>query len=302
MLDTTTRLSGIIPPMITPLTESGQIDVPGLERLVNHMLRGGVSGIFVLGSSGEGPWLTRDQQRQMVQETVRLVGGKVPVLAGALEAGTARTLEVLYQHQDAGADMIVIASPYYYGAGPAVQIEHVTTLVNAASVPVILYNIPPMTHNPISPATVQQVLGLENLVGVKDSAGNWDDFQDLLRLKTERPDFAVFQGAERLAAQSLLAGADGIVPGLGNVVPEIFQQIHAAALDGRPADAEHLQEKIERLWVLHTYDYWLVCLKYAASVLGFGSGRTCGHPNTIAPADRELIRELINEAAQVQHQ
>ncbi len=288
--------------MITPLTEAGDIDLAGLERLVNHMLSSGVSGIFVLGSSGEGPWLTFAQQKQVVEETVRLVGGRVPVLAGALEAGTQRTLEVLHQHQDAGADLIVIASPYYYNADASVQINHIKTLVKAASVPVMLYNIPSTTHNPIAPSTVREVLGLDNLVGVKDSAGNWDDFLALLRLKEDRPEFAVFQGAERLAAKSLLAGADGLVPGLGNIVPEIFQQIHAAALDDRAADAEHLQEKIERLWVLHTYDYWLVCLKYAASLMEFGSGRGCGHPNTISAADRDAIRDLINEAAQVQRQ
>ena len=292
------NLRGIIPPMITPLTAQGDLDLPGLERLVTHLLDGGVAGVFVLGSSGEGPWLTIKQQRQLVRETVRLVAGRVPVLAGALEPGTARTLENIHQHHDAGADTVVITSPYYFQVGPAEQIQHIETLVTQSPLPVMLYNIPPTTHNPIAPDTVREVLPLENLVGIKDSAGNWKDFSALLQLREERPDFVVFQGAEKLAAGSLLAGADGIVPGLGNLVPALFRQIFDLVQARHDAEALAIQAYIDQLWTLHTYDYWLVCLKYAASVLGFGSGQTCGHSVHMAEDARQQIQALIHDIEQ----
>ena len=292
------KLRGIIPPMITPLTVQGELDLAGLEHLVTYLLDGGVAGVFVLGSSGEGPWLTTSQQRQLVSETARLVAGRVPVLAGALEPGTARTLENIHQHHEAGADMVVITSPYYFQVGAAEQIQHIETLVTQSPLPVMLYNIPPTTHNPIAPDTVRGVLTLENLVGIKDSAGNWNDFSALLQLREAQPDFVVFQGAEKLAARSLLAGADGIVPGLGNLAPALFRQIFDLVQAQREAEALAVQAHIDQLWTLHTHDYWLVCLKYAASVLGFGSGQTCGHTAHLTDDARQQIEALIHNIAQ----
>ena len=292
------KLRGIIPPMITPLTAQGDLDLAGLERLVTHLLDGGVAGVFVLGSSGEGPWLTATQQHQLVRETVRLVAGRVPVLVGALEPCTARALENIHQHHEAGADMVVITSPYYFQVGADEQSRHIATLTTQSPIPVMLYNIPPTTHNPITADTVRAVLSLENLVGIKDSAGNWDNFSTLLQLRAERPDFVVFQGAEKLAARSLLAGADGIVPGLGNLVPALFREIQDLAQTGQQADALSIQARIDQLWTLHTYDYWLVCLKYAASVLGFGSGRTCGHTTNLTDTERQQIQALVHNITQ----
>ncbi len=103
----------------------------------------------------------------------------------------------------------------------------------------------------------------------------------------------MFQGAEKLAIQSLLAGADGLVPGMGNLAPQWFVQIYHAVRAGDVAAAEAVQAQVDRLWTLHTYDYWLVCLKYAASLLGFGSGATCGHPARLSAESRAAIQALV---------
>ena len=290
-----TALSGVIPPMITPLTKDQEIDLEGLSRLVNHLLDGGVSGIFVLGSSGEGPWLTATKQAQLISATKELAGGRVPVLAGALETSTDRALETIIQHANAGADVAVITSPYYFGVSASEQIQHIETLVSQSPIPVMLYNIPPTTHNPIAPDTVKAVANLSNLVGIKDSAGDWENFQVLLQIRNQRPDFVVFQGAEKLAAKSVLAGANGIVPGLGNLVPHMFVQIVQHAQAGEEGAALGLQEQIDDLWTLHTYDYWLVCLKYAASLMDFGSGTTIGHDTQMSNLTHQTIRSLLEK-------
>jgi 4-hydroxy-tetrahydrodipicolinate synthase len=290
-----TKLSGVIPPMITPLTKSGEIDIAGLERLVNHMLDGSVSGIFALGSSGEGPWLTADQQTTVIKEVVRSVNGSVPVLAGALEPSTSRTQEAISRHADAGADMVVITSPYYFPSDASVQIKHIETLVKSSPIPVMLYNIPPTTHNPIAPETVKQIMQLDNLVGIKDSAGDWDNFLKLLIYRSDRPEFVVFQGAELLAARSMEAGADGIVAGLGNIVPSYFVKIIKAVQSGEPADAHAIQKRIDELWTLHTHDFWLIGLKYAASLLGFGSGTAVGHTMKMNEDAQQIIATLLEK-------
>lgn len=271
-------LSGVIPPMITPLTEAGQVDGPAIERLVEYLIESGVSGLFVLGSSGEGPWLTSTQRQQVIQGTARAAAGRVPVLAGVLEPGTDRALEAAQMAADAGADALVVTSPYYFGAEAAVQIHHVSTIAAANPLPLVLYNIPTATHNPMAPHTVRALLEIDNLIGIKDSAGNWEDFQELLALRRIRPDFRVLQGAERLAAPSVLAGADGLVPGMGNLAPGLFDRLVQSAQAGERERALALQERVEALWHLHTHGFWLACLKYAASLLGFGSGAVCGWP------------------------
>jgi 4-hydroxy-tetrahydrodipicolinate synthase len=299
-------LSGVIPPMITPLTAEGKVDVAGIERLVDYLIDGGVSGLFLLGSSGGGPWLTLSERTLVIQESVRVAAGRVPVLAGVLEPSTSRTIEAAQMAEDAGADCLVATSPYYFGpGGPDHQVYHFETIARAISLPLMLYNIPPATHNPIELDTVRQLLAVENLIGIKDSAGNWEYFVKLLDLRKTR-DFRVFQGAQNLAASSALAGADGLVPGLGNLVPDLFVRLMRSAQAGEREQAFALQERVNELSKLHTHGFWLVCLEYAASLLGFGSGAVCGWPTQNAGADgpsplsepaRASVREIVRQFA-----
>ena len=289
----TIKLAGLIPPMITPITESGAVDTAGIERLVNYMIDGGVSGIFVLGSSGEGPWLTPEQCQTVIEQTAKTANGRVPVLAGVIEPSTGRAVAAAKRAADAGADVIVAASPYYFVAQGAAQVAHFETVAANSSLPVVIYNIPPTTHNPIGPDTIQALLGIESIIGVKDSAGDWEQFTSLLALRDERPGFVVVQGAERMAAQSILAGADGVVAGLGNLAPRLFVDIIARAQAGDAEAALALQDRANKLWELHTNGYWLVCLKYAGSLLGFGSGKTCYLIDSLPEQAKSTIQNLV---------
>jgi len=286
-------LSGVIVPMITPLTTGGEVDQAAIERLVTYLLASGVDGIFVLGSSGEGPWLTASQRQQVIGQTVRVAAGRVPILAGLLEPSTGRTLEAVQMAEDVGADAVVVTSPYYFGVDAAAQIYHVETICASCALPVLLYNIPQNTHNPLTPATMRQLLEIDNLVAIKDSTGNWQHFEELLKLRASKTGLCVFQGAEKLAARAVLAGADGVVPGLGNIVPGLFSQIVASARAGDEEMTLSLQERVNSLWELHTYGFWLACLKYAASLLGFGEGTMSGGNNTLAEPAKVAIRQLV---------
>ena len=279
--------------MITPLTTTGAVDEASVERLVHYMVENGVSGLFVMGTSGEGPWLDTTQRTTLIRATVQAVAGRVPVLAGALEPSTPRTLEVIKQIQDLGADAIVIAAPYYLAADESVQREHIDTIARTATLPLVLYNIPQMTHNVISVETVRQSMKYDNIIGIKDSTGDWDHFLALLDLRQERSGFRVFQGAEKLSARSILAGADGLVPGMGNLIPATMRQITELAHDENQIMA--LQDRADRLWALHTHGYWLPCLKYAASLLGFGSGRCVGRSEPLPVPDQQAILQLVKQ-------
>jgi 4-hydroxy-tetrahydrodipicolinate synthase len=294
---TSLQLGGVIPPMITPLTASGAIDGPGIGRLVEALLAAGVAGIFVLGSSGEGPWLTATEREQVIALTARAIAGRAPLLAGVIEPSTARTVEAIRQAEAAGADAVVVASPYYFQVEATDQIAHVEAAARASQLPLVLYNIPGMTRNPIAPATVRRLLPIETLVALKDSAGDMEQFVQFLALRDEKPALRVFQGAERLAAPALLAGADGLVPGLGNLAPRLFVRMVAATRAGDEATAYELQAQAEALWAVHSHSFWLEGLKYAAALLGFGSAACAGRGPTLSEHGRAAIRRLVERAA-----
>ena len=287
------RLKGVIPPVITPLNTERQLDFAALARLCDAVITAGASGIFVLGSSGEGPWLTPREQQAVIGAAVGAAAKRVPVLAGILEPSTPRSLEALQWAQDAGADLVVATTPYYFVAEDAVQLRHFEAIIQASKVPVMLYNIPQMTHNPLRPATVRTLLTSSSVAGIKDSAGDLPTFLSFLELKTLHPDFAVFQGAERQAAAALRAGADGLVPGLGNLVPELFVAMLREAGSDNHQESERIQAQINQLWTLHQQGYFLECLKYALSLLGFGAGTTRAHGNLDAAA-KEVIDKIVH--------
>jgi 4-hydroxy-tetrahydrodipicolinate synthase len=283
--------TGLIPPMISPLTPAGSVDEAGLEAHVRRLIAGGVSGLFVLGTSGEGPLLTSAQARQVIRLTVAAAAGRVPVLAGALEPSTVRTVEATLVAADCGADAAVVTTPYYIEADASGIREHFMRAAEGSPIPVVLYNIPSKTHHVLTPDIVADLVGLPNIVGIKDSHGDWAAFERLLAIR--RPGFTVLQGAEFLSARSMLAGADGLVPGLSNVAPELFSAIIAAARAGSEADAHAMQAKADALGALHTHGHWLACLKYAVSRRGLTHPTTFAHAAPLTAAARSAIDALV---------
>ncbi|MBV9171900.1 MAG: dihydrodipicolinate synthase family protein, partial [Chloroflexi bacterium] len=212
-------LCGVIPPMISPLDEHGDVDRTAVRRVVEYILQGGCSGLFVLGGVGQGAWLDSKQRQAIVQCTVEAAQGRVPVLAGIMLPSTAPVREAARQAEDAGADALVVGSPYYLPVSAADQQRHIEAVLGTTGLPVVLYNIPQCTHTPLAFSTVQALASESRVLGIKDSWGDLPYFQRLLTLKQGRPDFRVLQGSEHAAGASMLLGADGLIPGLANVAP-----------------------------------------------------------------------------------
>ena len=271
------KLDGIIVPLITPLKPDESLDEAGLERLVEHVIAGGVSGIFILGSSGEGPALSDDTKEQVVRATVALIKGRVPVLVGAFGVGTKQTIALANRLMRQGGDIVVVTAPYYFSQSQKEIAAHITNVARSQSVPLMFYNIPQMVKTIIDPETVSQIAETSQVMGIKDSWGDMTRFQRTLAIKQTRPDFQVFQGAEGVAALSVARGANGAVLGLANVAPKLCCDLYSAANQGNLEQAWKLQEQLMVLWQLHTHGQWLPCLKNAVSQLGI-----CG-PTVSAP-------------------
>jgi 4-hydroxy-tetrahydrodipicolinate synthase len=185
---------------------------------------------------------------------------------------TGPALDAARQASDEGADALVVGSPYYYSVDGAVQRRHVEAILKAVNLPVLLYNIPQATHHPIAPATVAALAQEPRVLGIKDSAGDFEAFLFILAIKQSRPDFRVLQGNEALASASLLHGGDGLVPGMANFAPALFVELRRAVARGDFAACARLQAAITDLGVLHTHGHWLPALKAACALCGLGNG------------------------------
>ena len=289
--------SGVCVPMITPLDDEGGVDAGAMAQLVEHLLDGGVSGLFVLGGAGEGPWLTPSQQSATIEHAVRAVAGRVPVIAGCLEPSAARCVEAVKMIESAGADALALASPYYFNADGVLQVHHFHVIAAATSLPLMLYDIPSTTHNPFALDTIRQLLAIDSLMLIKDSTGNWDRFQHVLHAREDRPDVRILQGIDALALRSIKAGADGVLTGLTNLSPELFARLVDRAQAEDVEAAEALQASIDSLCEIYRQGYWLECLKFAVSCLGISSGDLCSRPATLAPDGKDRIRQIVAKLA-----
>jgi 4-hydroxy-tetrahydrodipicolinate synthase len=287
-------LQGVIPPMISPLDERGQVDPVAVGRVVDYILAGGCSGLFVLGGVGQGAWLDSEQRRAVVRWTVDAAGGRAPVLAGVMLPATAPAREAALQAVDAGADALVVGSPYYFAVVAADQQRHIEAILAATDLPVLLYNIPQCTHTPLAHITVQGLASEPRVLGIKDSWGDLPYFQRLLTLKQNRPSFRVLQGNEHAASASMLLGADGLVPGLGNVAPRLMTELVRAAHTGDVASCRRLHLEVVRLADVYA-GTGIAGLYRACALLGLSSGVPAEPCLPVDDADAAPIERLLRE-------
>ena len=241
------RWSGVIVPMITPLDADERLDVPAVRRLVEYLLAAGVQGLFILGSGGEGPALRPAVRHALAAATADVVAGRVPIVAGLLEPSTVRVLEELDALERLGIAGYVATTPYYYGGyGANDLLNHFRRVAAATDRPLLLYNIPQLTRVVLPVELVPELAAVPNIVGIKDSSGDWPAFQQLLAGRS-RPDFAILQGQQGLCAASLLAGADGLVPGYANVYPQLLVDLDRAGRQGDVAGAHAKQQQLDTL-------------------------------------------------------
>jgi dihydrodipicolinate synthase/N-acetylneuraminate lyase len=222
-------LRGIIPPMITPLVDRDTLDAAGLERLIEHLLAGGVHGLFILGTTGEAPSLSYRLRHALINQVCRQVGGRVPVLVGVTDTSFVETVNLAKYAAAAGAQAVVLSAPYYFPAGQPELLEYIEDIVGELPLPVFLYNMPSHTKLTFEPDTIRRVLEIPNIVGLKDSSAQMIYFHRLRQLAAGRPDFSLLVGPEELLGESVLLGAHGGVCGGANLFPRLYVDLYEAA-------------------------------------------------------------------------
>jgi 4-hydroxy-tetrahydrodipicolinate synthase len=240
--------SGVIPPVVTPLTADGELDRSSLERVVGHLLDGGVDGLFALGSSGETAYLTPARQDEVVKVITSTVAGQVPVLVGAIETTTDRAAERARAAAALGADAVVATAPFYTRTHVTEIDRHFRDLATAVDLPLLAYDVPVCVHSKLDPELLLPLAADGVLAGVKDSSGDDGSLRRLVIGARDLPEFSILTGHELVVDAMMLSGAHGCVPGLGNVDPHGYVRLHEAAVRGDWAAAKAEQDRLVGLF------------------------------------------------------
>ncbi len=240
-------LCGVIPPMLTPLSDRDTLDRAGLERLIEHILAGGVHGLFVLGTTGEGPSLSFRLRCELIDRVCEQVAGRVALLVGITDASFVESVNLADYAADAGAAAVVLSAPYYFPAGQQQLLQHVEHIAAELPLPVFLYNMPSHTKISFQPETVRRLMQVPNIVGLKDSSADMIYFHHLRRLVQQRPDWTLLIGPEELLAESVLLGGHGGVCGGANLWPHLYVDLYQAATQRDMTLVAQLHAKVMQL-------------------------------------------------------
>ena len=241
---TPTHLTGIVPPLVTPLSDRDKLDEAGLEKLIERLIAGGVSGLFILGTTGEGPSLSYRLRRELIERTCKLAAGRVPVLVGITDTAFTESVNLARYAAEQGTHSVVLAAPYYFPAGQAELVEYLEDLVKQLPLPLFLYNMPGLTKVSFEPETIKAAMQWEQVIGIKDSSCDMIYFHKLLRLTQQRPDWSLLVGPEELTAEAVLLGAHGGVNGGANIHPRLYVDLYQAAAAQDLAKVRQLHSQV----------------------------------------------------------
>jgi 4-hydroxy-tetrahydrodipicolinate synthase len=291
---------GIIPPMVTPLRDNDTLDVQGLERLVEHIIDGGVHGLFILGTTGEAPALSYQLRHEMIKRVCRQAGGRLPILVGITDTAITESLKVALKAADYGADAVVAAPPYYYKPNQKELTAYFRYLADESSLPVFLYNMPSHTKVNFEPETVKNLADHPNIIGFKDSSANVIYFQKVVRLVEDHSEFSLLVGPEEILMQTMLSGGHGGVNGGANMFPELYVNIYEAVLDEDFGKMNKLQKRIlavsETIYTLgNSSASYLQGVKSTLSLMGICNDYMAKPFQAFSDEKRDEIQSFLEE-------
>lgn len=290
-------LRGIVPPMVTPLNNRSELDVHGLERLIEHVVPAGISGLFVLGTTGEAPSLEYRLRYELVERSCEIVNGRVPVLVGVTDSALQESVELAFFARDCGAAGVVAAPPYYFPIATDDLTRYFLQLADESPLPLFLYNMPACVKVSIGIETAEQCARHPNIVGIKDSGGSLENFQRYLPLRERRGDWTFLVGPEHLTTAAVLSGGHGGVNGGANLFPKLFVDACHAAENRDLQLVAKLQQEVESLAELYAVgdDFVSVArgLKAALEIHGICSAVMAPPFHQYDPPNVEKIRMLL---------
>lgn len=288
------EIKGIIVPILTPMHEDETVNYEELVNQIERLIAAGVHGIFVFGTNGEGYILDEEEKAEIIRVAVKAVRGRVPVYAGTGCVSTRDTIRMSRKAKELGADVLSIITPSFAAASQEEIIRHYETVANAVDMPILLYNIPARTGNALAPATVQKLSQVANIVGAKDSSGNFDNILQYIE-KTRGGDkpFTVLSGNDSLILWTLLAGGKGAIAGCANVFPHTMVSIYEKFTTGDFEGARRAQDSIRPFRDIFKFGNPNTIVKTAVKELGYPVGLCRAPFNSLSPAGLDALRTAL---------
>jgi len=285
--------------MVTPLTIDKKLDDKGLKRLIEHLISGGVHGIFLLGSNGEAPSLTYAVQKELITKACKYIDKRVPVLLGITNSSFEGSVKMAEHAKISGADVVVVAPPYYFPITENEMVEYLKNLVPELPLPFMLYNIPSCTKLHLSYETVKKARKLGAL-GIKDSSGDLDYLKGLIKEFSGSPKFVILAGTEAFLPETIAGGGHGAVAGGANFFPKLFADFYNATI---AEDNDKISKIADKVTAIYNTIYsvgkdasrYTKGIKCALSVKGICDDHMALPLRKFDAGDRELIKEYIEQ-------
>ncbi len=286
-------LQGVVPPVVTPLNADFTVDYPSFTRVIEHLIQGGVHGLFFLGSTSEVVFHDEATRNKILAHAVEVTAGRLPVLAGVVDPTTDRVIGHAKRAASLGVDGVVVTAPFYTRTSQPETIEHFRYVADASPTPVIAYDLPVSVHTKLARDTITTLAAEGAIIGLKDSSGDTGGLRYVIADMASSPNFFCMTGGELDVDGALLMGAHGVVPGLGNVDPAAYVRLYTAARQANWALAKAEQERLCRLFEI----VWCGIPRTSTGASGVGGFKTAMRAmglietNTMARPQRSLNAE-----------
>ena len=291
------RYEGIFTPAVTPIDEKERVDELGFVKQLNRLIDNGVHGIYLLGSSGEFTTLTNAERERALDIATKTVAGRVPIICCVMDTSTQRVIQNIKIAQQYEVDAVASTPGYYYpSTDDADIIQFYQAIAASTDLPVLIYNIPSTAKTAIKPQIVAQLADdCDNIVGMKDSSGDWINCLNLLSLLGDRDDFAIFIGSHYIIGAAVLFGADGGVISISNVAPIESVALYNAAKTRNIDEVDRLQKWMIKLSKLYSYGQGVSGMKACLEILGICNAYTTSPLLPLNDTEKSELKELLTE-------
>ncbi|MDF2502262.1 MAG: Dihydrodipicolinate synthase [Anaerosporomusa subterranea] len=284
---------GIIPAVVTPLTQEGDFSEPAMRKLVNFLIDGGVHGLFITGTTGEFYGLTPEEKREIFSVTLDAANGRVPVYAGTNGITTRESIMLTQLAEDCGIDAVSVLTPMFITPNQDQLIEHYKAVAASTSLPVLLYNNPPKTGVNLAAPTVAKLAEVPNIVSIKDSCGDLTLTAEYIRLTQGRDDFNVLMGRDTLIYGALCYGAAGSIASCANVAPRLCADIYDKFMAGDLKGSLEAQFTLAPLRHAFTIGTFPAVIKESLALLGIDVGPCMAPVGPMTQEERSKLRQVL---------
>lgn len=289
-----TKIEGIICPILTPMNEDESINLAELRNQAERVITHGCHGIFVCGTNGEGYILNKEEKQKILETVIEQTNGRIPVYAGTGCTATKDTIEMSIAAQMAGADVLSIITPGFARASQEELYLHYKEIAQKVDLPIILYNMPARTGNSLEPETVALLAQIDNIVGIKDSSGNFTNILNYIAA-VHNENFHILSGNDQLIIWTLLAGGTGGIAGCANVYPKTMASIYCLFKDGRIEEAKKVNESIQSFRDCFRYGNPNTVVKTAVQLLGYNVGKCRAPFQRISDEGLDKLKRILME-------